>query len=203
MDAPELSHASFVGPTLTDRQSVSKLPAALGSLLLSTNGFIAFNGGLHVRGICDSPDWHSLHRVWNGDHAISRLYPAIPTDDIPFAEDFLGDQFLLRDGLAVRLYGETGQTEEMGMDLEVFLSSAFRDPEGFLSLSLLKEFNNEGVLLRPGELLNVYPPLCTKEAERGVSLKAIPALERIGFLADFARQITNISDGTSVRIAIR
>ena len=38
-------------------------------------------------------------------------------------------------------------------------------------------------------MLNVYPPFCTKEAENGVSLAAVPASERLHFLAELARQM--------------
>jgi hypothetical protein len=56
--------------------------------------------------------------------------------------------------------------------------------------------------LKPGELLSVYPPFCTKESAAGVSLKAISASDRIGFLADFAKQISQLPEGTKVEIKI-
>jgi hypothetical protein len=64
------------------------------------------------------------------------------------------------------------------------------DPIEYLSLQPLFQFQNEGGSLQPGQLLSVYPPFCTKESANGVSLKAIPTLERITFLADFAGQIS-------------
>lgn len=64
----------------------------------------------------------------------------------------------------------------------------------------LVQFRREGGELKPGELLSVYPPFCTKESGRGISLRAISASDRIGFLADFANQISHLSEGTRVRI---
>jgi hypothetical protein len=198
----ELSKASFVGPEPDDFQTLAKLPGDLRDLLLLANGFILFGGGLHVRGACETPDWHSLRQVWTGDDALLQMFPAVRPNDVPFAQDFLGDQFLLRDGLVIRLLGETGEVEEMGIRLNGFLDSAKEDPDKFLSLEVLRKFQSEGAALEPGELLSVYPPLCTKEASAGISVRAIPAMDRIRFLADFARQIATASDGARVRVIV-
>jgi hypothetical protein len=171
-------------------------------LLTVANGFVLFDGGLHVRGVCDVPQWHSLTRIWTGSDALSSLYPSVRPEDVPFAEDFLGDQFLLRDGAVVRLSGETGETEEIGVDLDRYLDSVVDDPERVLSLNLLRQFQKEGGTLVPGNLLSVYPPLCTSESIHGVSLRPIPALERIGFLADFARRIAGHPEGTRIRMKV-
>jgi hypothetical protein len=84
-----------------------------------------------------------------------------------------------------------------------FLLTAQRNPHEFLSLNLLAEFQTNGGILEPGQLLNVYPPLCTQGSANGVSVKALSALERIRFLADLARQIRNLADGTEVRLVMK
>lgn len=199
----DLSQASFIGPKPNDREAFTKLPAELRDLLFSVNGFVLFGGGLHVRGVCDAPVWHSLGRVWHGADALGQLYASLHPDDIPFAQDCLGDQLLLRDGLVIRLFGETGEINETGIGLTEFLESAQEDPDEFLSLPILRRFEREGGTLAPGELLSVYPPLCTQEASDGISLRAIPTMERIKFLADFAHQIAAVPDGTKVRVIVR
>ncbi len=132
------------------------------------------------------------------------LYPSVQPDDVPFAQDFLGDQFLLREGSVVRLSGETGHIEQTGLDLSNFLDSAGRNPEEFLGLGLLRQFESEhgAGALDPGKLLSVYPPLCTNGAPAGVSLRPIPAIERIRFLGDFARQISGLPDGAAFRFKV-
>jgi hypothetical protein len=195
----DLTRASFVGPGSRDLLGGENLPHDLRKLLMSTNGFVVFEGGLHVRGVCDRPDWHSLERVWTGNDGLTSLFSAVLPADIPFAEDFIGDQFLLRKGSVVRLCGETGEAHEIGTSLDEFLCSASEDPDGFLSLNLLRQFQRGGGTLEPGKLLSAYPPLCTKESAKGVSLRSIPALERIRFLADFSRQIADLPEGTSIR----
>src|SRR5262249_38743554 len=103
-----LEHITYSGPPPDDGDLLTRLPAELSSLLRQPNGYIQFYGGLHVRGLCREPAWHSLRDAWDGEHAFHRLYPEVQPEDIPFAEDCLGDQFLLRDGLVWRLMAETG-----------------------------------------------------------------------------------------------
>jgi hypothetical protein len=107
----------------------------------------------------------------------------------------VGDQFLLRDGLVIRLAAETGDVEPLGMGLREFFEAVGADPVGVLSLQPLLEYLKSGDPLAPGQLLSVYPPYCTKESADGVSLSAIDAGERRRLLADFAAQIRSVSDG--------
>jgi len=90
----------------------------------------------------------------------------------------------------------------MALGLNEFLDSADENPDKFLSLNLLRKFQSEDGPLEAGKLLSVYPPLCMREAAAGVSLKAIPTIERIRFLADFARQVSALPDGTRVRFNV-
>ncbi|HEY6250059.1 MAG TPA: hypothetical protein VI685_08860 [Candidatus Angelobacter sp.] len=191
---------SYTGGEITDPEIVDKLPQTYRDLLQQVNGCILFNGGLHIRGAVVSPPWHSVRVAWLGEIALHRLFPAIKQQDIPFGQDCFVDQFVLREGAVHRLQAETGDIENLAMDLEAFLLHAQEAPVEFLSLHPLQQFHSAGGELKPGELLSVYPPFCTKESSRGVSLKAISASDRIGFLADFARQISHLPEGTKVQI---
>lgn len=131
---------------------------------------------------------------------MSDLYPAITADDIPFGQDALGDQFILRAGSVHRLHGETGELASLNCNFIAFLAAAQHDPLGYLHLQPLVQFYQEGGQLQPGELISAYPPFCTKESAVGVSLRAIPALERLAFLAYFAEQIANVPNGSQIRI---
>jgi hypothetical protein len=127
----------------------------------------------------------------------------VNADDVPFAQDYLGDQFLLRPKSVLRLRGETGEVEDLAVGWREFFRRLLPNPNEFLSLQLLERFRSEGSSLEPGQLLSVYPPLCTRESANGVSLKAIPAPERIRFLADLAAQIGSLSDGSKIRMIIQ
>ncbi len=194
----ELQHVTFIGPTLDDPELFARLPANMAKLLEQINGFIQFHGGLHVRGACRGPAWHSLREAWEGKAAFHILYPEVRIDDIPFAEDCLGDQFLLRDGQVWRLAAETGDLEWLDVGLDGFFEAVQADPVEFLSLHPLLQFQREGGFLEPGQLLAAFPPFCTKESADGVSLVALSASERRLFLADLSAQLRDMPDGEQI-----
>jgi hypothetical protein len=198
----EPSGITYLGPEIDDPAVMDLLPADHRELLETRNGFILFAGGLHVRGACTSPDWHSLRKVWLGGFALHEFYPALEKSDVPFAQDCLGDQFILRQGVVYRLSAEDGVLENKEVGLEEFLTRAGRDPVQYLSLQPLLQHYNEGGELEPGQLLNVYPPYCTKEAERGVSIGAISMFERLGFLAEFSKAISSLPEGAQVKVVV-
>ena len=194
----KLLHVSFQGPPIDDPATLATLPDDLRRLLSVVNGFIQFGGGLHVRGACKAPDWHALSTVLSGDLALAQLYPSVLPDDVPFAQDVFGDQFLLRQGVVHRLSGETGEVESLQCSLFAFLESAQTNPIDYLNLGQMARYFREGGDLQPGQLLSVWPPFCMEEAANGVSFRAISSLERLAFLAWFARQTRNLADGTTI-----
>jgi hypothetical protein len=192
---------SYLGPPIDDTELLIHLPEEISSALRIENGFIAAGGGLHVRGACLSPAWHSMRVAWEGDLAIHRLFPAVEESDIPLAEDCFGDQYLLRDLQVVRLQGETGEIEATQKTWLEFLACVEADPIEFLQLSYLSRFQEEGGILMPGDLLSVYPPFVAKECVNP-SIRPIPSLELRSWLADFARQIGGVEDGQRIRIRV-
>ena len=115
---------------------------------------------------------------------------------MPFAEDCLGDQFLLRNSEVWHLAAETGELESLRIGLKEFFDAVASDPVEFLSLHPLMQFQDEGGILDPGQLLAAYPPFCTTESANGVVLRAIPTSERRQFLANLAAQLRGMPDGT-------
>ena len=190
---------TFFGPIVDDEELLLDVPSDLVAILRETNGVVAFRGGLHIRGACVSPLWHSLRHAWLGPESFASRYPAVNASDVPFAQDAVGDQFLLRKGEVVRLLAETGEVEGLGVTLSAFLERAGEDPVDYLNLQPLLQFEESG-RLQPGQLLSVYPPFCTKESADGVSLRPIPALERLAFLSTFAREIADVRNGERVKI---
>lgn len=196
----ELVDVTYQGPEIDDTDLLSELTGDLRGLLETINGFIQFHGGLHLRGACSKPDWHSLRLVWKGDEALHTKYESLTPSDIPFAQDCIGDQFLLREGKVFRLVGETGEIKAAASGLTSFLEAANADPLEYLQLQPLYQLHREGGKLEPGELILVYPPFCMKESTDGVSLRAVPALDLIDFHADFASQLPPDGSGLSIEI---
>ena len=192
----------YKGPKIDDQAILELLPLDFRDFLLRCNGYVAFHGGLHIRGACLNPTWHSLRYWWLGGEALHRLFSAVDEDDVPFGEDALGDQYVLRGGVVHRLSAESGELASLGTDLRGFDNQVRNDPVGYLSLGPLEEFRASGGKLMPGQLLNVYPPFVMKESANGVSYRAVPTEERIRFLADLAAQVRGVPEGTKVRFRV-
>ena len=182
-----LTDYSYVGPPMDDSQILVELPVPLIRLLVETNGFIAYDGGLHVRGACHAPSWHSL-RYWSrSDDALHRQFSAVHESDVPFAEDAFGDQYLTRDDEVHRLFAAQGEVQALSFGVRGFLAAVERDPVGFLGLEKLRKFRDAGGVLAPGELLSSAPPSIAADSSGELGFRAIPAAERIAFLAHLAR----------------
>jgi len=115
-----------------------------------------------------------------------------------FAEEACGDQFLLRDGVVHRLAAETGDIGSLELPLMPFLERVRDDGVATLNLEPLLAFLETGHHLEPGQLLSVFPPFILMASEGGVTLKAVPAVERLLFLADLARQLHDLPDGAEI-----
>ena len=198
----ELQEVTYSGPPIDDERLLARLPANLADLLRQMNGFIQFHGGLHLRGACLQPAWHSLRDAWAGGSAFHRLYPNVRRRDVPFVEDCMGDQFLLRSGRVYKLAAETGGVEPLNVGLGGFFEAVAKDPVEFLALHPLLKFQQDGGRLEPGQLLNVFPPFCTKQSADGVSLTAIATDERRRFLADLATQLRGLPQGSEIEFQI-
>jgi len=197
----ELSHVTYTGPAIDDAEVLERLPKGLAVLLNSLNGFIQYGGGIHVRGACIKPEWHSLRRAWLGPKSISDLFSTVDRTWIPFAEDCVGEQFLLRNNEVLRLCAETGEVDELGVSLGDFLRRASADPIDFLAMEPLLQFQDSHGVLPEGCLLHAYPPFCTKEAGQGVSLRAVHAWELHEFHSELAKALPK--DGDKVQVGIR
>jgi hypothetical protein len=187
----------FHGPPIDDVSILDLLPEPYARLLRSVNGYIAYHGGLHVRGACHQPTWHSLRYHWLGDGAIHKLYPALTPDDVPFAEDALGDQFIVRDGIVHRLAAETGELASLSVDLPDFDAAVQADPVQYLQLQPLQRVRAEGKSLEPGQLLSVLPPFVLQTKDER-SFEPVDGRAHLEWLADFARQIRDLPDGGQV-----
>ena len=193
--------AVYTGPDIDDRATLDQLPLGLRDQLLYINGFVAYGGGLHLRGCCFEPRWHSLHEVWHGEHALSRLFRIVTPKDIPFAQDGLGDQFILRDSIVHRLCAETGELESLKVDVDGFLASAEADPMGFLLLQPMVQFFESGGRLAVGQSLSVYPPFCAEESAQGVSYRPIDSLQLLLAHSRLANAILRSPAGSKIDFA--
>ncbi|MBN8418736.1 MAG: SMI1/KNR4 family protein [Verrucomicrobia bacterium] len=190
-----ISGITYRGENVDDEEILGELPPALLRVLTESNGFILHNGALHVRGAVFKPGWHSFREAMDGPNAFHTLYEVVRVTDIPFAEDQLGDQFLLREERVFRLSAETGDVELLADSLDDFFERIGEDIEGFLNIGLEHA-------MQPGQLLLAYPPFVFKESGAGTSLKPVHADQVIRFHADLARQIRDDPDGEKIDLKV-
>lgn len=195
---PLFDMMTWQGATPGDEGLLAELPTPLRELLEATGGFILGGGLLHVRGATESPHWHSLEIAWRGPEAFHTLYPEVRPTDIPFAEDGLGDQWLLRGGHVARLWAETGDVDVTDVSLEGFFDAVEENAVESLDVGLIAEAVEEYGPIPPGKLLLAYPPLCTEEAEDGVDLSPVDAAELYGLHAELAESVSGLADGDHI-----
>src|SRR5437879_5528113 len=123
-DRMNISGITWRGESVDDVEILRELPPSFVRMLSDTNGFILHDGALHVRGASVTPEWHSLRVALQGPTAFHTLYESVHATDIPFAQDQVGDQFLLRDGRVFRLSGETGDIKPLADSLDDFFRRA-------------------------------------------------------------------------------
>lgn len=142
---------TFRGAPLDDLELLERLPAELQQLLAIRNGFVAYRGAIHVRGASRAPSWHALRTVYDGSDA-AYLHQLAPRD-VPFGQDALGRQFVLREGIVFRLDPFTGSLDALEIGLTTFLQLLYEQPQRLLPLDELLQFEASGGSLRPGQLL--------------------------------------------------
>lgn len=160
----EFKGITFKGGEIDDESTLKILPPDLKEFYREINGLVLYQGGLHIRGCVSQPSWHALDKVWTGDWALKSRFSTLRDQDIPFAQDCLGDQYIWRLGTIWRLYWEDGELEDLELELYDFFGEIQHDPVEFLDLEPLVYFLEEGNVLEPGYLLLPDPPLSV-EAE--------------------------------------
>lgn len=193
---------TFCGPPVDDAALLDELPPELAAILRQTNGFVASAGAFHLRGACTAPPWHSLRAAWRGPASFAARYRSVRPTDVPFSQDALGDQYLLRDGTVLLLNGESDESEAIAESLTIFLEAASSGAVRYLALEPLVAFREQGGTLAPGQLLSVYPPLVMKADASGYSYRAVSAADLIAAHASLAAQLRDLPDGTPVRIVV-
>ena len=186
-----LSNITYLGDKIDDFDLFENLPDYLKHFYSITNGFVAFNGGLHIRGCVKSPKWHSLREYWIDDTKLSDLFNSIDKDDIPFAQDCFGDQYVIRENIIWRISAETDEIENLEICFNDFLEVAKTNPFELLHIEKI-----EPNTLEPGQIFNVFPPFCVDSSE--YSFKPVKIEEQIKYLSDFSKQIKNIPDGRDI-----
>jgi len=192
-----LQNIIYSGQKIDDFDTFDILPDYLKDFFLVQNGFIAFKGGLHIRGCVKTPSWHSINESWFGDIKLSGLFDSIDINDIPIGQDCFGDQFVIRHNSVWHLFAEIDEIVDLGLNFNEFIEQIYNSPKEFLNIDLIDNIN-----LKPGQLINVVPPFCIK-ADKGYSFKPIGTESQIKYLSFLSKQIKNLPNGTTIDFEIK
>jgi hypothetical protein len=162
-----------------------EIPSIILKFLKKLDSFFMFNGGLQFF----STD--KIIKYWTGKSAFHKHYDEIRPTDVPFAQDYFGDQFLLREKGVIKLYAETGEIEKLNLTISDWYKDVCADPENKLNISFQYS-------VAKGELLFAYPPFCFKEGAPA-KIKAVPEPELIQIHFDLYKKIKNLKDGEKIR----
>ena len=194
-----LSDITYSNKTIEDRETFDVLPNDLKEFYLTCNGMIALQGGIQFRGCVSEPKWNSLYQIWKGTSNLHSIYDSIVEKDIPIAQDAFGDQYIYRYGQIYRLFSESGELDDLDCTLEQFIKEIEKDAINYLSLQQIRDLAVKGIVLKNGEMMNVYPPFIFKsDTER--KYKAVPTQEQIDFLKDLYLQTKDLEEGEQIKI---
>jgi hypothetical protein len=183
-DFIEFKGITYINHDAEDADLIHELPDEMRAFYMEINGLVAYNGGFQIRQCGTSPSWNSLDDAWKGPNAFHKIYANVKEDDIPFAQDCLGDQYIYRSGSVWHLLTETGELDDLELDFDEFIDEVTEDPVEFLSLYPLLEFLDAGNELEPGELLSPSVPF-TVESDEEYSLTVEPVEKRLKWLAEY------------------
>jgi len=199
----EFTGITYHNNEITDFETFEKLPNELRDFLKQSNGLIAFNGGLQIKGCTSNPDWISLQEVWNGKLRLVQTYDCLLETDIPFAQDPFGDQFILRDNLVYRLNSKFGELENLDLTFNKFIEAVVNNPVEVLMLESFNQLFQMKIRLKPGQLINVFPPFMFDIGNNEERVfKPVPAPEQISFLKKLYLETKQLSEGQNIEIKI-
>lgn len=196
-----------LGPRLTRlpkgmRKRAGGLGQELTELLGVKNGFFAYDRALRVFPLGKTEEGFDLEE-WNSAELWRSAYGDILTgEELFFAEDIFGEQFLIREGSVWRFDPETGEQEAFAPTLDEW---AYR---------ILDEDQIEVGTLFANDWTHLHGPLDARkrliprrlftlggqfELE---NLFAADAVKAMRFRGEFARQIRDLPDGTEIELEL-
>ena len=142
-------------------------------------------------------------REWNAPELWRDAYAGLADGPDFLAENFLGEQYRLIDGIVCRWDPETGEHESLGAEWESWQMRVETDPSAEAPVWLLEDWEAQNGRLSPREHLAPRVPFVL-EGEFDVSnLYRIDAVSDLRWRAQLATQVRTVPDGASVRLHVK
>jgi hypothetical protein len=140
---------------------------------------------------------------WNDPDLWKKSYTIDLSNDLFFAEDIFGMQFVIHEDSICTFDPETSQFEPMANSLAEWAEEVIRDTDFRTGYPLGVEWQQQNRPLQPGERLLPKVPFVLGGEFKASELYALNDVEGMRFRASIANQIRNLPDGAQVQIKIQ
>ncbi len=171
----------------------------VGHLLSLKNGFYAFESALLVRPL-SSTNVPSGVIEWNDPSGWKSKFDADLSTETFFAEDVFGEQFSIREKGIVKFNPETGEIVPFAEDIEEWAQKLLKDYAFQTGQSIAHSWQAKHGPLANGCRLAPKVPFVIGGEYMVSNLVSMEDIELVKFNAQIANQITNLSDGSTVKI---
>lgn len=171
-------------------------------LLLSRNGFYAFDRWLHVFPLGNARDGGYSVELWNLPDAWIEFYGDLAEGLFFFAEDIFGNQFAIDRELVVLFEAETGDREPIARSLDDWAQEVLSDAPSLTGRSLASAWADVNGSLSPEMHLVPVTPFVVGGAYDIANLRPIDAVKSMRFRGDIATQIRDLPDGTQISLKL-
>ncbi len=174
----------------------------LRGLLHERNGFFAFDRALHVfpSSILEAPVM-TLEK-WNDPSTWTSAYGDAASDDLFFAEDLFGMQFVLSDQRVFTFDPETGDRTPAADSISAWVELVLDDPAVVVGSQLAGEWQRRNGALSEGRRLVPVKPFILGGDFDLANLRDMSSVEAMLYRADLARQLRDVPDGSQVELQV-
>lgn len=187
----------------SDLIKICSLPNELKKIYEYTDGFFAFESALHVFPLTDNNNQRESIASWNRQIEFIDTYNLEYPNEIIFAEDAIGGQFVLTSTGVSLLDLETNEREFVAPDIESWAKSILDDYEYLAAFTLAHDWQMMHGTLPVGCRLSPNIPFILGGEFLATNLKPIPRKELLRFRAHLFEQIRDIPSGSTVTLSVK
>lgn len=193
---------SELGQPTSPDEIPSTIPGDLAKLIATRNGFVAFEGALHVFHFAhpDVPGEGDLTR-WNAPETWRDAYAdLVETNDVFFAEDVFGNQFCIRHGRIWCFDSETGEADFLADDMEAWAGEIVANFAVLTGQPLAHDWQVAHGSLALGQRLVPKIPFVLGGEFTVANLRAVESVKGMRFRGDIAQQLRDLPDGAPIEL---
>jgi hypothetical protein len=174
------------------------------SFLALANGLYAFESALHVFPATQNDEIDSLDvNLWNSDDLWRVDYGSLAENIFFFAEDIFGCQFCVKDNRIHSFDPETADTEELCDSFEDWARLVLEDYDFLVGFPVAHDWQEQYGGIPYGKRLLPKVPFVGGGEFKIDNLYLLDAVKGMKARANFAKQISSLSDGEKIQIKIQ